>query len=435
MTNDSSQDMLRFEETVAETNPVAVIGQNYTKIRDSNALHFQQSYDDLDELFFAILHLPSGNQVALVSHKHSPNLGTEICVSYGQPNIPSVILEAIHTLNLTSEDLSWVHSDYEQELYKLKDLPIPPKLDERVNYPQIFAGVDFSRCALKSIDLRQADLKKTIFKEANLSKANLQRADLREANLEQADLRSVKLQNANLQGANLKGADLRGANLSRANFQNANLEGANFQRANLRGTILNESNLDNASFKDADLENAHLYHIHWTTKTMWFHVIGLHKAIGIPEDLTEKSNFKYSVALSQGLEKLKHNNFEEFRNLYKAVITEIDDVEVVASLWNKFAWLSILYGYLNDESYEAAMKAVQLKEEQGNYHDTLGIIFALRNNFQLAIEEFETTLKSDDAQTWCSSFTQRREKWIQALRIGENPFTPEELDVLRRFEY
>ena len=434
--------MLRFEETVAETNPVAVIVPNYTKIRDSNvsmrfnrALHFQQSYDDLDELFFAILYLPSGNKVALVSHKHSPNPGTEICVSYGQPNIPSVILEAIDTLNLTTEDLSWVHLDYEQELYKLKDLPVPPRLDGRANYPQIFAGVDFSRCALKNIDLRQADFKKTIFKEANLSSSNLQRADLREANLEQADLRSVKLQNANLQGANLKGADLRGANLSRANFQKANLEGANFQRANLRGTILNESNLDNASFKDADLENAHLYDIYWTTKTMWFHVIGLHKAIGIPEDLTKKSSFKYSVALSRGIEKLKNNDFEQFRNLYKAVISEIDDVEVVASLWNKFAWLSILYGYSNNESYEAAMKAVKLKDIQGNYHDTLGIIFALRNNFQLAIEEFETALKSDDVKTWCFSFIQRREKWIQALRIGENPFTPEELDVLRRLEY
>lgn len=432
MTNDSSQNMLRFEEAVAQTHPAAVIRQEYTEIRDSNALHFQPSYDDLDELFFAILSLPSGNKIALVSHKHSPNPGTEICVSYDQPNIPSVILEAIATLNLTREDLSWVHLDYEQELYKLRDLP--PQSDERVNYPQRFAGVDFSGCALKNIDLEKADLKKTIFKEADLSKANIQGADLTEANLEQADLRSVNLQNANLQGANLKGADLRGANLSRANFQNANFEGANFQRANLRGTILNGSNLDNASFKDADLENAHLYDIRWTTKTMWFHVIGLHKAIGIPEDLTSKSSFKYSVALSRGLEKLKSNNFEEFRNLYKAVITQIDDVEVVASLWNKFAWLSILYGYSNDESYEAAMKAVQLKE-RGNYHDTLGIIFALRNDLKSAIAELEKAHHSDDVRAWSSDFKQRREKWIRALQIGENPFTTEELDILRRFEY
>ena len=417
--------MLQFEEVVAEVNPVAVIKLEYTTIGNSNTLNFKESYDDLDKIFYAILPLPSNNKVALVSHKHSPNPGTEICVSYNQANIPSVISEVIETLNLTFEDLSWVHLDYEQELYKLKDLSVPPRSDEQVNYPQKLAGVDFSRCVLKNIDLEGAYLKKTSFREADLSKANLQRADLRGA----------KLQNASLEQANLQDADLRGAKVNKARFYEANLEGADFQYANLQGAILNGSNLDHASFKDANLENAQMYDIHWTTETVWFPVMGLHKAIGIPENLKKQSCFKHSVALSKGLEELKNGNLEQFRDSYEAVIEEIEDVEIIASLWHKLARLSVLSGHWDDQSYQAALKALQLKENQGEYHETLGMIFALRNDFPSAIKEFETALKSDDAQTWSSRFKRRRKKWIQALQMGENPFTSKELKSLRRFKY
>lgn len=225
--HDSAQNILRFEETVAETNSVAVVRQEYTAIANSNALHFQQSYDDLDELFFALLTLPSGNRVALVSHKHSPNPGTEICVSYDLSDVPSVIIETIRVLNLSIEDLTWVHHGLEQELYRSQGLSVPPRIDEKANYPQQFSGVDFSGCDLKNIDLSKADLKNTIFIEA----------DLNNANLEQADLRGANLKNANLQGANLKSADLRNTNLEQADLRGADLENA----------IIDKLNLNNAS--------------------------------------------------------------------------------------------------------------------------------------------------------------------------------------------
>lgn len=231
MTSDSTQNIFQFKETasnnsalnITETDTVAVVRQEYTKINSSNTLHFQQSYDDLDELFFAILPLPSGNKVALVSHKYSPNSGTEILVNSNMPNVPSVIIETLQTLNLSIEDLTWVHLDYEQELYTSQALAVPSRTNEDTNYPQQFAGVDFKGCDLKSIDFKQADLRNTVFIEADLSYANL----------EQSDLRGANLQGANLEQANLRYADLRNANLDRTNLSGANLQGA----------ILNESDI------------------------------------------------------------------------------------------------------------------------------------------------------------------------------------------------
>jgi len=119
MANDSAKDILRFEEVVAETDPVAVIRQEYSEINSSKELNFQKSYDDLDYLIYAILSLESGNKVALVRHEHAPNPGTEICVSHSQIEIASVILEALNGLSLSIEDLTWVHSDYKHELQDL----------------------------------------------------------------------------------------------------------------------------------------------------------------------------------------------------------------------------------------------------------------------------------------------------------------------------
>ena len=223
MTNDSTQNISRFEETalkhsalnIAETNTVAVVRQEYTRISSYNKLHFQQSYDNLDELFFAVLPLPSGNKAVLVSHKHSPNPGTEILLSCNISNVPLVIIETLQTLNLSIADLTWVHLNYEQELYTSQNLPVPSRINEETNYPQQLVRVDFRECDLKSIDFKQADLRNAVFIKADLSYANL----------EQADLRGANLQGANLEQANLKGADLRNANLEQVNLNGANLEG------------------------------------------------------------------------------------------------------------------------------------------------------------------------------------------------------------------
>jgi hypothetical protein len=119
MTLAHSQNLVQLEDLVAETALVATIRQEPVEISKSNNLEFQESYDDLDYLVFATLSLPFGCQVSLVRHLNSPEPGIEICVRYNQPNIPTVLAETLNAMNLTVDDLTWVHPEYKQKLHSL----------------------------------------------------------------------------------------------------------------------------------------------------------------------------------------------------------------------------------------------------------------------------------------------------------------------------
>jgi uncharacterized protein YjbI with pentapeptide repeats len=411
MADNYIQEASRFDEIIPG-NTVAMIRQELDEISQLNELEFRESHDNLDYLTFVILSLPSNSRVALVRHQSSPESGTEIYVSHHQQNVLDTIAETLNQIKLTPEDLTWVHPDY-KEIYKSRESPIPLKAE---NQPKNFSGIDFSKRALKEAQLEGANLSKSIFNEAELGKANLQ--------------------GANLQEAILIGTSLREANLQRADLRKANLQRADLREANLQGADLREANLQGADLREANLELADLQNIDWNPATMWFHVIGLHKAKGIPEDLKKQPNYEYYIKLSEGIEQFKQGNLEEFQKIYKQVLVELKDQEIIASLWNKIAWLTVLHSKHSDpESYRAALKAVELKPDQGNYHDTLGMVLALQKDFSSAIKEFEITLKSQDVQKWTEDFKHRRERWLKSLKAGENPFTTEELKILLDIEY
>ena len=116
MTTNPSQNLVRLEDSIAETELVAIIRQEPNEISSLNKLEFRKSFDDLDYLVFATLSLPSGHKVALVRHKNSPGSGTEICVKDNQPNTAAILQEALREMNLTTNDITWIHPEYEQKL-------------------------------------------------------------------------------------------------------------------------------------------------------------------------------------------------------------------------------------------------------------------------------------------------------------------------------
>ncbi len=113
MTAIKSQNLVRLEDSIPETNLVAIIRQEFAEITRLDELEFRHGFDDLDYLVFVTLSLPSGNRVGLVRHKNSPSPGTEICVSHNHPNTSAVLKEALVEMNLTSNDLSWIHPEYQ----------------------------------------------------------------------------------------------------------------------------------------------------------------------------------------------------------------------------------------------------------------------------------------------------------------------------------
>lgn len=109
----------QIEDIILETASVAMIQQDVPEISAHSNLEFEESYDDLDSLVYAILtfsHLKS--RVALVRHLNSPTPGIEICVCHDAENIALLINETLRKLDLTSEDLIWIHPSI-QDKYNL----------------------------------------------------------------------------------------------------------------------------------------------------------------------------------------------------------------------------------------------------------------------------------------------------------------------------
>jgi hypothetical protein len=119
MTPNSTKKLTQLEELIPETNVVATIRQNISTISKQNNLEFQESYDDLDFLLFALLPLHSNIRVALVSHQHNPVPGIEICVRHDLQNVGDAIAQTLDNLHLTPKDLTWIDPQHERDFLKL----------------------------------------------------------------------------------------------------------------------------------------------------------------------------------------------------------------------------------------------------------------------------------------------------------------------------
>jgi hypothetical protein len=104
-----TQNLTRFEELVPETDLIATVKFQPAHFIESNQVNFIPSYDDLDFLTFANVELPSGHRISLVQYQNSPFAGTEIRLAREQASPSTVLAEAISVLNLSRDDLDWVH--------------------------------------------------------------------------------------------------------------------------------------------------------------------------------------------------------------------------------------------------------------------------------------------------------------------------------------
>ena len=298
--------------------------------------------------------------------------------------------------------------------------------------------------------LTNADLCHAYLTGENLNRANLNRANLIGANLIGADLSLTKLFRANLNranliganliGANLIGANLIGANLNRANLNRANivdtklngadLVGADFSLAKLNGADLNGANLNGANLNGANLNRANLADISSNESTIWSNARDLHKAINVSDTLVLNPQFSVAVLLGNGSDLAVSGDVDGAITAYNEAKILDPKLEISAFYWNQLGWFGSLHNRATDVLF-ACEKAVELKKST-KHHNTRGLARALTGNFIGAIEDFEAAINSGELG---GEILEKRQRWLEALKSGINPFTPEELEALRASEW
>ncbi|MBD6616999.1 NACHT domain-containing protein [Komarekiella sp. 'clone 1'] len=280
------------------------------------------------------------------------------------------------------------------------------------------------------------------FRDANLRDADLRNADLWDANFECADLRGVNFfhgdfWNTNFRGAALSDADLKYtyfgyANLSSANLSRADLRDANFECADLSSANLSSANLSSADLWDANLKAANLEAVVWNSETKWFNAKRLHEAVGVSPELTKHPAFAAAASLSQGISCVREGKIKEAQEALKQA--QIFDPSLInsAEFWNRICWVGCLYGYAK-AVLRFGEKAVTLNPDNKIYQNNRGLARVLTGDLVGALEDFQAAVGSGRLDH-LDHIKQRRLRWIEALKSGNNPLTPEELEQLRQVE-
>jgi WD40 repeat protein len=114
-----------------------------------------------------------------------------------------------------------------------------------------------------------------------------------------------------------------------------------------------------------------------------------------------------------------------------AIYTEYQKLDPTLKIpavdWDSLCWYGSLRGFAKDVMF-ACEKAVALAPQDGNIRDSRGLARALTGDSKGAIEDFQAFVNSTTDR---DELKAQRQNWINALRAGKNPFTPEELKKLR----
>jgi uncharacterized protein YjbI with pentapeptide repeats len=293
-------------------------------------------------------------------------------------------------------------------------------------------GANLSDANLIRADLRGADLIGAYLIRADLIGAYLIRADLISANLSRADLSRADLSRANLRGANLRGANLSDAYLRGADLRGADLRGADLRGADLRSADLRGADLRGADLSDAYLSDAYLKALVWNSDTKWFNTKGLHEAVNVSPELAQNPAFAAAVSLSQGISLVKEGKVKEAQNAFRQALSFDSSLNDSAEYWNSICWVGSVHGHAEDV-LTCCEQAVTLDPDNKRYQDSRGLARVLTGDLVGALEDFRAAVDSgkfDDSE----DVKRRRLRWIEALELGNNPLTPEELKELRQAE-
>jgi hypothetical protein len=110
---------IRFEEVTPANEYAAFFDASIESLVAHLDLPIFEGYDDLDDLRFAFLTLPSGETVTLGQYPRAPEPGTYLYVVAITPETPKLIVEVCQQLRIAKPEILWLHSDFQDEFVDL----------------------------------------------------------------------------------------------------------------------------------------------------------------------------------------------------------------------------------------------------------------------------------------------------------------------------
>jgi tetratricopeptide (TPR) repeat protein len=121
----------------------------------------------------------------------------------------------------------------------------------------------------------------------------------------------------------------------------------------------------------------------------------------------------------------RQGDIEQAVAAYTEAQTLDPTIDIPATVGNNLCWWGSLWGHAADVM-DACETAVALEPKNGIFRDSRGLARALTGNIAGAIEDFQAFVD------WTDNEQKRlqRQRWLNVLRAGENPFTQEEIERL-----
>jgi uncharacterized protein YjbI with pentapeptide repeats len=310
---------VRFEEVTPTHTIVAFFAGHLQPLVTRLQLPIYDGYDDLDEIQFAFLTLPSGQTVTLGQYAGSPQVGVNLYIDLKFQEPVSVVFETCKYLEISRQEVVWFHPDWQEEVDRLysecgeiekspessqvgelaqRDYYEPIdcfhhalKIYTRQEFPEYWAmlqhnlGLAYAdriqgnrienlersiACFNKSLTIfnqeefiekwkiNQEDLRLSKQSLKQTIVENIVNQPIRNRQLKYADLSGVNLSGISLIEAYLNHANLSDTDLSHAYLRGTYLSGANLTGTLLRGTYLKGTYLRNTNLSGTDLTNANV---------------------------------------------------------------------------------------------------------------------------------------------------------------------------------
>ena len=129
MTNPTTKksQRVRFEEVTPTNEIVVYFNVQLSSLLVDTGLPIFSGYDDLDNIQFAYITLPSDNTVVLGQYGNAPEIGVDLYIDFNPKNnlstiaanIPALVVETLRYLAIPRETAVWFHPDYEREIDRL----------------------------------------------------------------------------------------------------------------------------------------------------------------------------------------------------------------------------------------------------------------------------------------------------------------------------